>query len=68
MSPSKRQPWSQPQLVVLVRGTPEENVLMGCKGGTVVDGNAAQNGGCYKTQSPGDPFPCMSPCPQATNS
>ena len=27
----KRKKWIQPQLIVLGRGTPEENVLVGCK-------------------------------------
>jgi hypothetical protein len=27
----KREKWIQPQLIVLGRGTPEENVLAGCK-------------------------------------
>jgi hypothetical protein len=28
---NKRKKWIQPQLIVLGRGTPEENVLAGCK-------------------------------------
>ena len=34
MTPRKRQ-WSKPQLIVLGRGKPEENVLAGCKNPTV---------------------------------
>jgi len=28
-----KKPWTKPQLIVLGRGTPEENVLAGCKHG-----------------------------------
>ena len=35
MSARKKQ-WSKPQLIVLGRGTPEENVLKNCKAGNAV--------------------------------
>lgn len=38
--------WSKPQLIILARGTPEENVLVGCKtqGGVGVSPQTAQTG------------------------
>jgi hypothetical protein len=48
----KRPKWTKPKLIVLVRGEPEEAVLINCKtatkGGT---GNAALNSGCKYTTS-----------------
>jgi hypothetical protein len=31
METNNRKPWTKPQLVVLVRGRPEEGVLLACK-------------------------------------
>ena len=39
--------WSRPELIVLVRGGPEEAVLSGCKQGGTNTGNADTNVGCY---------------------
>jgi hypothetical protein len=36
---SEKKPWSQPQLIVLGRGAPEECLLQGCKNQTT--GNAS---------------------------
>ena len=53
-----RKKWLQPQLIVLGRGTPEENVLTGCKikNGSMSGRNAARtkcmkNVGCNGTCS-----------------
>lgn len=42
-----RKKWIQPQLIVLGRGTPEENVLRGCKTSTLY-GTAAKYTSCVK--------------------
>jgi hypothetical protein len=42
-----RKKWISPQLIVLGRGTPEENVLAGCKT-TKLAGGGAKNTGCKK--------------------
>jgi hypothetical protein len=39
--------WIPPQLIVLGRGTPEENVLAGCKTSKLT-GAKATKAGCYK--------------------
>ena len=43
-----RKNWIQPQLIVLGRGTPEENVLAGCKTSKNT-GSAATVNNCKKT-------------------
>jgi hypothetical protein len=40
-----RKKWTQPQLIVLGRGTPEENVLSGCKT-SMLAGSAAKINSC----------------------
>lgn len=46
----QKKPWHQPELIVLMRGTPEESVLLGCKAGPrtggMTGGNANQGPGC----------------------
>jgi len=42
-----RKKWTRPQLIVLGRGTPEENVLAGCKT-TSLAGSAATINSCQK--------------------
>ena len=42
-----RKEWIPPQLIVLGRGTPEENVLAGCKTSKLAGAGAAQKA-CYK--------------------
>jgi hypothetical protein len=42
-----RKKWTPPQLIVLGRGTPEENVLRGCKTSTLT-GTAATKTSCKK--------------------
>lgn len=65
MTTVKRRAWSQPTLIVLVRGTPQESVLAGCKGGSQIFlNNAAANGACIKNSK----FGCIEPCPQIDNS
>lgn len=46
-----RKEWIQPQLIVLGRGTPEENVLRGCKT-SKLSGNSAKYTGCIKKNNP----------------
>ena len=53
MSSRKRQ-WSKPQLIVLGRGTPEENVLKGCK---LSLSSGAELTGCVKSNG----GPCAAP-------
>ena len=43
-----RKKWVPPQLIVLGRGTPEENVLRGCKTSTLTGTNATKTS-CKKT-------------------
>ena len=43
----KRKKWTTPQLIVLGRGTPEENVLAGCKTATAA-GPTGSKTGCVK--------------------
>ena len=43
-----RKKWIQPQLIVLGRGTPEENVLRGCKTAALTGYTAATYQGCIK--------------------
>lgn len=42
-----RKKWIPPQLIVLGRGTPEENVLGGCKTSQIA-GSSATKAGCKK--------------------
>ena len=44
---TEKRPWSRPELIVLVRGNPEEAVLVGCKTSTTVTGGGNQ--ACKKT-------------------
>lgn len=44
MNECSKKPWSQPRLVVLVRGTSEESVLQTCKGGAGASRNTADTG------------------------
>jgi hypothetical protein len=41
-----KKPWIKPELIVLVRGKPEEAVLQGCKNADVGGGNWVTNVGC----------------------
>ena len=41
-----REKWIQPQLIVLGRGTPEENVLAGCKTSKLTGATTVKNGCC----------------------
>jgi hypothetical protein len=44
-----RKKWDPPRLIVLGRGTPEENVLAGCKiSKTGIKGPSTNVTGCYK--------------------
>jgi hypothetical protein len=48
--PARKKPWSKPQLIVLGRGKPEENVLANCKAGGFsgpgYENNCNRRGGC----------------------
>ena len=46
----KKEKWTQPQLIVLGRGTPEENVLAGCKTSKLA-GSAATVTSCKKQRN-----------------
>jgi hypothetical protein len=48
---NNRKEWIPPQLIVLGRGTPEENVLAGCKT-SKLSGNSAKYAGCLKKNNP----------------
>jgi hypothetical protein len=50
-SPQKRT-WLSPQLVVLVRGRPEENVLSACKLASGATGPGNANNVCRQTAHP----------------
>lgn len=47
---TEKKPWSKPELIVLLRGNPEEAVLVGCKMGTTVTGGGNQ--ACKKSGKP----------------
>ena len=52
--------WSQPQLIVLARGTPEESVLEGCKNNIKgAHGTANANASCQS--QPNCPQACSQP-------
>ena len=59
MEENKRPKWSVPELIVLYRGTEEENVLLGCKQ------NVHSNGGGPGTTHLCEVFetPCNNPAP-----
>ena len=43
-----RRTWQRPQLVILVRGNPEEDVLAKCKlGGRMADGGPQSDSFCF---------------------
>jgi hypothetical protein len=46
MRPGSRKSWSKPEIIVLVRGSPEESVLAACKVFVVGGGNANKNNEC----------------------
>ena len=39
--------WSKPELIVLVRGKPEEAVLVACKGFVQTTGDSTSNNSCH---------------------
>jgi hypothetical protein len=43
---SEKKPWSQPQLIVLGRGAPEEAVLFNCKAASFGSSSNAHHGSC----------------------
>ena len=46
MDEPTRRAWSKPELIVLVRGGPEEAVLVGCKDLDTLTGSTAVQDGC----------------------
>ena len=46
MSAMLKKAWSKPELIVLVRGKPEETVLANCKGGGTTVDTSFVAGGC----------------------
>ena len=43
----KKKTWTEPELIVIVRGKPEEGVLWLCKDEFSGGGSGGQNGGCW---------------------
>jgi hypothetical protein len=59
MDKTTKKQWDQPELIVLVRGTPEEGVLTGCRAGAADPGM----GGSNNNQGPGCGWnSCRSQC------
>ncbi len=54
--------WTAPQLIILTRTTPDENVLRNCKSTTRSSGPSNYNNACGKQAS------CAGHCNQATTS
>jgi len=52
MNASSPRSWRRPQLIVLVRGAPEEAVLAGCKGDGVPTSFLNHYAGCHSDQAP----------------
>ncbi len=48
VSEKAKQPWSRPELIVLVRGKPEERVLSACKT-VIVSGPGTSDAACDTT-------------------
>jgi hypothetical protein len=57
MKNGKRKSWAQPKLIVLVRGTPDENVLQACRG-TLKSPRSLRRSGCYRSANC---VPCNAP-------
>jgi hypothetical protein len=47
----EKKPWITPELIVLTRTNPEEQVLYSCKGGYITHDANANNNGCNMTTS-----------------
>ncbi len=60
---SEKQPWEKPELTVLVRNKPEEQVLSGCKtiGGQGGNNSGSTNNDCIQSLFPPD-VPIPAPC------
>jgi hypothetical protein len=50
MTNTEKRVWTQPKLTILVRGKPEENVLVACK---AVGQSGPSASGCILTLNPG---------------
>jgi hypothetical protein len=48
MDTNVKKVWEKPQLVILVRGQPEEAVLACCKTSLLSTGSSDMNAGCYQ--------------------
>jgi hypothetical protein len=46
MPSQTKKPWSKPELIVLVRGRPEEGVLTACKGYLIHEGSVHDYNNC----------------------
>jgi hypothetical protein len=60
--PSEKKKWVKPELTVLVRNKPEEQVLSGCKtlGGNGGNNSGSTNNDCIQTLYPPDvPLPAV---------
>jgi len=49
-----RKKWITPQLIVLVRGKPEEGVLSQCKSATSTSGYYGNHSACYQSDDAGN--------------
>lgn len=45
--PKKKEKWKKPKLIVLVRGRPEESVLVGCKNAVLGGGPVSDWDNCW---------------------
>jgi len=43
---NKKKKWDKPKLIILIRGKPEERVLMGCKGGVFANPGSSTGTRC----------------------
>ena len=62
MATNAKRAWSQPELIVIVRGRPEEAVLASCKGNGTGVSNGNYFGGCqFNIPNVANCVPCQSP-------
>jgi hypothetical protein len=66
---NKKEKWGKPKLIILIRGKPDEIVLMGCKGQSTFTGQWNQYGLCIRCGGciTGNE-PCVGTCDMTTTS
>jgi hypothetical protein len=52
----EKKQWQKPELIVIVRNKPEEQVLAYCKGGGTTDSSLGHDEGCHSD------FDCVTEC------